>query len=77
LAAILDFSPTINYFQKKIFLNKNQFTELKNLYSLIFAKILKMKVKHPASCCHFEKNSKTVFYKILGLLSTTEHGRGF
>jgi hypothetical protein len=44
LAAFLNFSPTFNFFLKiRIFFHKNQFTECKNLHSLIFAEFPKIR----------------------------------
>jgi hypothetical protein len=59
--------------------NQNHFTEWKKICSLIFAKFLKKKskVRHLGLYRHFERFSKTVFYKILVLFKTTRRGKTF
>jgi predicted LPLAT superfamily acyltransferase len=85
--AIFVFGRHFDLFSNQLFFPKTiNIFELKTIYSMeksLFSDFcqnfenLKKKTRHLGLWRHFERFSKTVFYKILVLLGTTEHARVF
>jgi hypothetical protein len=80
LAAILDFSPTFYFFQKFEYFFIKIILQNGKIFIHRFLPMFenkKSKIRHFALCRHFERFSKTLFYKMLVLLSTTKREKDF